>query len=536
MKKNWKLVLIVVIILFLGFNFTKYYSNLSTKNLGSKENLQVVKVGVYEYEPYYYIDNNEKIKGYYDDVIKSINKYDKYIYKYEIYPFDEVIKKLEDGEVDIVIGLNKVEDVKNKIIYTTKSIGVERNGVFSNNKNVRYANMESMNNLRLGVIKNSANKKYMENIFKNMNVNINIVEFDEQKDLINSFKEKTIDLSIQPISGNNMGSLVYEFSTGPVYIGAMEKNKELIYSIDKVLETNQAAILGDLQKSYKKYFSYENVKYNHMARCMIIFIIIGLVVFILSKKRYFKYMQTKYKIKDKIKNNEYLLYYQCIHNPKINEITGFEALLRQKDGKGKVLSPNEFLDEIEKNDMLYEISLWILESVMKDYERLHKKYNLKSKRYISVNISVNEITNNDFVDRSIELIKKYNIQDKAICFEIIERVKSESVVELSSSIDKLKKAGYLIAIDDFGMEYSNLDLLGKIEFDIIKLDRYFVYTISKEYVKEEILKFLSAISKRSNSVLVVEGIETQDQIDLIKNIDNDKIYVQGYYYSKPIPI
>lgn len=186
--------------------------------------------------------------------------------------------------------------------------------------------------------------------------------------------------------------------------------------------------------------------------------------------------------------------------------------------------------------MLHELSLWVLENAMKDYEKIHDKYSLESGKYISVNISVDEIINDEFIKKSIGLMEKYNLSKKSICFEIIERVKSESISKLSTSIKKLKDMGYLIAIDDFGMEHSNLDLLGKIEFDIIKLDRYFIHNISDKYLKEEILKFLSAVSKQSDSVLVVEGVETEEQINLIKSFDNDKIYVQGYYYSKPCPI
>nr|WP_265588771.1 EAL domain-containing protein [Terrisporobacter petrolearius] len=257
---------------------------------------------------------------------------------------------------------------------------------------------------------------------------------------------------------------------------------------------------------------------------------------ILSNIRKIKSINIQRKIKYRIKNNRYILYYQSIFDPNMEQIVGFEALIRQKDKNGNILSPKEFLHEVESNNMLYELSLWVLENAMKDYKIVHDKYSLEIGKYISVNISVDELINDEFIKKSIGLMEKYNLSRNSICFEIIERVKSERISKLSESIKKLKDIGYLIAIDDFGMEHSNLDLLGKIEFDIIKLDRYFIYTISKKYLKEEFIKFLSAVSKRSDSVLVVEGIETEEQINLIKSFDNDKIYVQGYYYSKPCPI
>ncbi|MEW9077556.1 EAL domain-containing protein [Terrisporobacter glycolicus] len=530
MKKSYKsIILIGIIFIILCIYLYIRYSDLNHVN-----DSRIIKVGVYEYEPCYYIGKNQKVKGYYDDVIKIINRYDEYTYEYEISSFKNTMEKLECGKVDIVVGLNKTDDRMDKIVYSDKSIGVQRYGIFSNNSEVMYVNLENMENLKLGVIKNENNGEYIKDLFKNKNIDVNTIEFYEQGDMINSFKRRDLDLSIQPINKQNYGKLVYEFSTGPVYIGASKKNKDIIIHINEIVENNKEDILKDLEKSYNKYFKIkENSKiFRHIISTMLIISII----FVLSNFRKIKSISIKIKIKYRIKNDKYILYYQSIFDPNVEKIVGFEALIRQKCKNGRVLSPNSFLDEVESNNMLHKLSLWVLENVMKDYKKIHEKYRLESGKYISVNISVNELINDDFIKKSIELMEKYNLSRNSICFEIIERVKSESISKLSTCIEKLKDVGYLIAIDDFGMEHSNLDLLGKIEFDIIKLDRYFIYTISKKYLKEEIIKFLSAVSKRADSVLVVEGVETEEQINLIKSIDNDKIYVQGYYYSKPSPI
>lgn len=505
MKRSYKsITLIGIIFILLGIYFYGRDSNLNYTN-----DSKVIKVGVYEYEPCYYIDKNQKVKGYYDDVIKIINKYDEYTYQYEISSFKNIIEKLESDKVDIVVGLNKTKDRMDKVMYS---------------------DLENMENLKLGVIKNGNNGEYIKNLFENENINVNTIEFYEQRDMINAFKRRDIDLSIQPINKQNYRNLVYEFSTGPVYIGISKENKDIIIHINEVIDKNKEDILGDLKKPYNKYFKIKENDNIYIYAISTIFII-----FIFNAKK-IKSICIQRKIKYRIKNDRYILYYQSIFDPNMKKIVGFESLIRQKCKNGRILSPNEFLDEVESNNMLYELSSWVLESAMKDYKKIHEKYSLDSEKYISVNISVDELINEEFIEKAIELMEKYNLSRNSICFEIIERVKSESISKLSSNIKKLRDVGYLIAIDDFGMGHSNLDLLGKIEFDIIKLDRYFIYTISKKYLKEEIIKFLSAISKRTDSVLVVEGVETEEQINLIKSIDNDKIYVQGYYYSKPYPI
>lgn len=532
MNKSYKSILlisIIVIFIFIGFFLYSRQNSLNDR-ISSK----TIKVGVYEYEPCYYIDKNQNVKGYYDDVIKTIDKYDEYDYKYEISSFKKAVENLQSGKVDIVVGLNKTEDRMDKILYSEKSVGVERYGIFSNHSQITYADLANMKNLKLGIVRNENNGEYIKNSFKDKNINVNIIEFYEQRDLINAFKKKDIDLSIQPINKHNYGYLVYGFSTGAVYIAANKENKDIINHFNEIMERHKKDIFNDLEKSYDKYFKIKHHNMGEIFATLIILIVS--IILIIHKISNIKSIIIQMKIKYRIKNDRYMLYYQSIFDPNVEKIVGFEALIRQKNKNGEILPPSEFLHEIESNHMLQDLCLWVLERTMKDYEKVHEKYKLENTKYISVNISVDELINDEFINKSIELMTKYNLPRNSICFELVERVKFQCITQLSSNIKKLKEAGYLIAIDDFGMEYSNLDLLGKIEFDIIKLDRYFIYTISKEYVKEEIIKFLSAISKRSDSVLVVEGVETEEQINLIKSIDNDKIYVQGYYYSKPSPL
>ncbi|MCU9811703.1 EAL domain-containing protein [Paraclostridium sp. AKS81] len=101
---------------------------------------------------------------------------------------------------------------------------------------------------------------------------------------------------------------------------------------------------------------------------------------------------------------------------------------------------------------------------------------------------------------------------------------------------KLKKCGFMIAIDDFGVEYSNLDILEKLDFDIVKIDKYFIDSIESSIFVKEIIIFLSNICKATNKSIVCEGVEYKCQKDFIKNIKNEKIYIQGYYYFKPLSI
>ena len=112
----------------------------------------------------------------------------------------------------------------------------------------------------------------------------------------------------------------------------------------------------------------------------------------------------------------------------------------------------------------------------------------------------------------------------------------ENLDNLKKSIKRLKDAGFKIAIDDFGVEYSNLDVLKKLDFDVIKLDKYFIDDVCDCNIKEEIIMFMSKIAKRNGKALIIEGVEDKSQNELIKSIYNERLYVQGYLYNKPMPI
>lgn len=534
-KKIKLLILSIVLIAISILSINIYIRNYDENHFKSKDR---IKVGFFEYAPYYFTNDFDKVDGYYHDVMKYISKYSGLEYEYIKYSFEEALEKLENNEIDLLIGLSKVEEREENLIYSNKSIGVERYGIYSNS-DIDYADLELMEGLSLGIIKGGTNSMYVKKLLSDRGVSINIAEYDEQPQLIDSFKSKEIDISIQPVSKDSEGNLSYTFSMGRVYIATNKKNQELMEKIDKAINQNAKSFKKYLNNSYTKHFGInENgsvVENKDFSYIILILIFIIILIFMLNHSR-IKISMVKHKVRNRILNNEYLLYYQPIYNPKNDNIVGFEALLRLKDKQGNILSPAVFMKEIEDNDMLFEISLWIFERVIKDYDKLHKKYNLKNNKYISINISIDEIIQDEFINKINQIAQKYKFHKYKICLEIVERFKSKNVKELNKSVKDLKELGFLIAIDDFGIEYSNLDLLEKIDFDIIKLDRYFINNKSKSFIKEEVLKFLSELSKRANSSLVVEGVEDKEQNDFVKNIDNEKIYVQGYYYSKPTSI
>lgn len=249
-----------------------------------------------------------------------------------------------------------------------------------------------------------------------------------------------------------------------------------------------------------------------------IIILIGLSIiaflgYIFYKKKlpYIKKCKMKKIIREDLKKNKYFLYYQPIVNPKKNKIIGFEGLLRlRKDNK--ILTPYFFIKDIENNDMLFETSLHILKLAINDYDIIKKYNNIKNDEfYISLNMSLNEIENDTFIKQICDISTLMNMKKYSICIEILEKVGINDLSKINRSIEKLKKCGFMIAIDDFGVEYSNLDILEKLDFDIVKIDKYFIDSIESSIFVKEIIIFLSNICKATNKSIVCEGVEYKCQ-------------------------
>ena len=329
---------------------------------------------------------------------------------------------------------------------------------------------------------------------------------------------------------------IFEFSSGPVYIASRKGNENLIEGIDSVL--------GDLEENdeqkganlYSKYFNEYLDKLKNEKLLIGIFLIIVLVFFYKRRKDKIFRIRTKRKIREYMKNDKYILYYQPIVDPKTDSVKGFESLLRlNKDGK--ILTPYSFIKEIEDNNMSLEMSLWLLKKIISDY-RIIKDYKMVKGNdfYISLNVSFKEIENPKFLRSLMKIAKDYKMDDCNICLEIVEKFGMEDIGRIQSAIRIIKEYGFSIAIDDFGVEYSNLDLLNKIDSDIVKLDKYFVDNLDKSIINEKTVQFISEICSISNRTIVFEGVEEKYQVDIIKAFPYEKIYIQGYFYSKPVDI
>ena len=227
-------------------------------------------------------------------------------------------------------------------------------------------------------------------------------------------------------------------------------------------------------------------------------------------------------IEEGIQNQEFKVFYQPKVNAKNEKVEEAEALVRW-ERENKLIPPNEFIPVFEKNKFIIQLDKYIYEQVCKDMKEWKEKYNKKIK--ISVNISKQHIVQDGFIEEYYKITKKYNVNPNEIELEITETTELDERFGISKILEKLKEKGFKISIDDFGTGYSSLSMLQQIPVDVIKIDKSFVDQI-------KMLEIMILIAKKMDLKTVAEGVETNEQVQILKKLEVDLL--QGFYYSKPL--
>ena len=224
-----------------------------------------------------------------------------------------------------------------------------------------------------------------------------------------------------------------------------------------------------------------------------------------------------------------------LYQPKINHATGrmigAEALMRWTHPVCGMQYPSDFIPVLEKNDLIYRADLSIFESVCK-FLRSCLDNGVKPVP-ISVNMSRYDIYRKNYVDEIERLRSQYDIPVKYIHVEVTETSAIGGMELVSGVLKKLHEYGYVVEMDDFGSGYSSLNILKDLEVDVIKLDMRF---LSGEIGGRggTIISSIVQMAKWLGTPVIAEGVETVEQADFMKSIGCK--YVQGYLYSKPVPV
>lgn len=250
----------------------------------------------------------------------------------------------------------------------------------------------------------------------------------------------------------------------------------------------------------------------------------------LTEKNY-RELEMEGLIRDAIKNNEFLLYYQPQYSFSANRVVGAEALIRWNHPERGLISPAEFIPIAERSGLVVNIGEWVVqEACRQQKEWLDKGLDLVK---VGVNIGSLHFNKPNFISEIRDAIETYELKPQYLGLEITEGSVIEDVNDMIQKLDELKSLGVHVSIDDFGTGYSSLSYLKKFKIDTLKIDQSFVLNMSKESDDIAIVKAIIDLAKNLNIKVIAEGVETDKVKELL--IGMDCTDMQGYLVSKPIP-
>ncbi len=246
---------------------------------------------------------------------------------------------------------------------------------------------------------------------------------------------------------------------------------------------------------------------------------------------YMTLIKTKDIIIDAIANDKVEVFYQPIFNARNQRFTSAEALARIRLDDGSLLYPNNFITIAEETGLIEELSKCIFKKVF-EFILINNLTNYDV-HYIEINVSVKQCENPSFADDFIEMLSKYMINPAYINLEITETasLKKEDIV--FANMQKLVEYGITFSLDDFGTGSSNLDYLINMPVSIVKYDRTLMLAYQNNEKAKCTIRNITKMAHELGLYIVAEGIEDQSMLDQM--IGHRVDYIQGYYFSRPIP-
>ena len=223
------------------------------------------------------------------------------------------------------------------------------------------------------------------------------------------------------------------------------------------------------------------------------------------------------------------LWYQPQLSLATGKVIGAEALLRWRTADGQFVSPAVFIPLAEYSGLIIEIGDWVIKQACLQLQSLEKSYADIS---ISVNVSIPQFRQDNFVENIINTITEHKINPSKLELEITENILMDEPQIIIDALTRLKSQGISIALDDFGTGFSSLSYLQKLPLDRLKVDRAFVTDIEKEG-QSVIAETIISLGKKMQLKVIAEGIEELGQQERLIELGCDE--VQGFYYAKPMP-
>lgn len=291
-------------------------------------------------------------------------------------------------------------------------------------------------------------------------------------------------------------SIGYKFSSKPTDINNLIKEADEMMYLDK-----------------KRFYRHQqqSSRYRHMNDIMSIF-------------------STPEQINDFICDDRFFVLFQPRFDAKSGKFCAAEALVRYIDESGTTISPMDFIPEMEFNNIINIIDMYVFRHVLETLENWIKKN--KKVKPISVNISQKTLLVPTFIDDFMQIWNEHQIPNCLIQIEISEDRNKGGIDAVIDKLSDLKSKGFKIAVDNFGYKYADLYLFADFKFDLLKLDKDLVHKIETDEKTHRLSASLAHICHSDNICLVAEGVENEKGLEILRDLGCDE--VQGYLFDGPM--
>lgn len=233
-------------------------------------------------------------------------------------------------------------------------------------------------------------------------------------------------------------------------------------------------------------------------------------------------------LKTAIREEQLYLVYQPRYNLRYSKIEAVEALVRWQHPTRGTIMPDQFIPLAEETGLIISLSNWVIRKACA--ETKDKLPGLS----VSVNISAIEFQASDLAERIKELLHETGLESNRLEIEVTENVTLSDPEKTLQTMKSLKKMGVRILIDDFGTGYASLSYLRKFQFDGLKLDKSFIFTLGDSPQNQSVVEKIIDLGKAYSMAVTAEGVETAEQLSFLKENKCDE--VQGYLLGKPAAI
>lgn len=236
-------------------------------------------------------------------------------------------------------------------------------------------------------------------------------------------------------------------------------------------------------------------------------------------------------IRNAMDNHEFVAYYQPQYNALTNKIASAEALVRWPRPDGTTIMPGVFVPLLEQSDAIIELDWYILEEVCRFLETEQDAGN--SLVPIGVNFSRWHVDESGFLEKLCAVTERHHLARELVVVELTESAFADCCNQIADWVGEIQRAGFSVAIDDFGSGLSSLSFVKDISFDILKIDKALISKNCEDEKERIVLESIFTFAHRLHLTTVAEGVETIEQLSFLRTCDCKLI--QGYFFARPMP-